>query len=150
MNTATNLLGWWPIVSASLFGAVAAIIAIRYKIPDILKRIALIDERMSSKKDMLNCAASKTDRCNYQQSECQKKNMQMVEFARKEVSLEVATLNAVVNSLSNTLVRIDERVSMLLNEKTDRDLILNHRIRSGVDYMVNMMDKKEIKSDKLN
>lgn len=123
-----HITGNWPIVAASLAAAGLIIATVRYRIPELSKKVAAMEKvQHPSDKDLEMAIDSFRTVCKFNQVSCQKGVNMEINKVRKELDQKLSALVDLVNKQAIIIARVDERVAVL-HEKYDHGFKLPQRV----------------------
>lgn len=134
----TPYLSWWPVVVGVCVSFAAAFTALRYRIPDLVDRMGLLEGTQKEHSDCLSHASGIIERvdelelkkpskselttavesfrtvCKFNQATCQKEiGVDLIKI-KAEMDKKLADIYSVINEQRVMTARIDERVEILL------------------------------------
>lgn len=137
-SLAAQYLGWWPVAVGVCVSFAAAFAALKYRIPDLVTRMATLEEKSEKHTECLNNAKGimervedleeqtpdKTDLatvvdsfhtvCKFNQASCQKSNAVNTLKLKDEMDAKLSDIYNIINEQKVMTARIDERVEILL------------------------------------
>lgn len=116
--TASHFLGWWPMLIAAFGGLFATVIAIRYKLPELTKRVDAVEKgtaKNPSKKDLETSMESFHAICRFNRVSCQKALDAQVFQVKQDLESKLAELYELMNQQAILMARVDERVAYMHN-----------------------------------
>lgn len=112
--TGAQILGWWPIAVACVSGFTAALVAIRYKIPELARKVEAMETKNPTKSELEMVVDSFHTVCKFNQASCQKSNAVNTLSLKKEMDEKLSDIYDIINEQKVMTARIDERVEILL------------------------------------
>jgi len=113
--TGVQILGWWPIAVACVSGITAALVAIRYKIPELARKVEAMETKNPTKSELEMVVDSLHTVCKFNQATCQKSNAAQIAQVRSELHQKLSDLYDLVNKQAVLMARVDERVAVIFN-----------------------------------
>lgn len=124
----SHLAGNWPIVAAAASLMILVIGAIRYKIPELTKKVEAMEKtNHPTSKDLDKAFDSFRTACKFSQVTCQKGVNVELDKVRRDLDKKLSALYDLVNKQAIIIARVDERVATL-HEKHDRALKLPYSV----------------------
>jgi len=111
--TSAQILGWWPAAVGCVGCITAVIVAVRYKIPDLARRVEAMETKNPTKHDLNTVVDSFRTVCKFNQATCQKSNAAQIEKVRRELDHKLSDLYDLINKQAVIIARVDERVAAL-------------------------------------
>ena len=111
--TSAQILGWWPAAVGCVGCIAAVIVAVRYKIPDLARRVEAMETKNPTKHDLNTVVDSFRTVCKFNQATCQKSNAAQIEKVRRELDQKLSDLYDLINKQAVIIARVDERVAAL-------------------------------------
>ena len=132
-----HLLKYWPVFLTTVGGLALAIAAIRYRIPDLVKRIEMIENlkrpstqdheelvrrveivesesaRHPSTKDLEKTISNFQTICKFNQVTCQKGTEKAIHKVRQDIDDKLSALYELFNKQAVVIARVDERIAAL-------------------------------------
>jgi hypothetical protein len=113
-----QILGWWPMLVAICSGIMATAIVIRYKLPELTKKVEAMTKenaKRPSKKDLEITLDSFHSICKFNQVSCQKElDLKMIKI-KQDVEEKLGELWELINQQAILMARVDERVAIMHN-----------------------------------
>ena len=104
----------WPTVLAVCSGLALAIAAVRYRIPDLARRIAIMEAgKYPTTSELEKTINSFQVVCKFNQASCQKQTACQMNTMKSEFTKQLGDLINLVNKQALVIARVDERVAAL-------------------------------------
>jgi hypothetical protein len=124
----SHITGNWPIVAAGISGLALIIGAVRYKIPELTRKVAAMEKvKHPSAKDIETAIDSMRTVCKFNQVSCQKGVECELNRVRADLDDKLSGLYDLVNKQAIIIARVDERVATI-HDKQDRAFQLPQRM----------------------
>ena len=108
----SHITGNWPIVAAGISGLALLIGAVRYKIPELCRKVAAMEKiKHPSTKDIEVAIDSMRTVCKFNQVSCQKGVECELNRVRADLDEKLSSLYDLVNKQAIIIARVDERVA---------------------------------------
>ena len=113
-NPATHVLGNWPVVVAAVTGLGVLVAVIRYKIPELVKKVdAMENADYPSTKDLETSLSNFQQICKFNQVTCQKGIHCEINKVKMDIDKKLSDLYDLVHKQAVLMARVDERVAAL-------------------------------------
>lgn len=111
---ATYLLGNWPVIVAIASGLGLLIAAVRYKIPDLARRLESVESAKHPSESDLNMAVGNFQTvCKFNQVSCQKATACQINKVNDDMKEKLADLYELIHAQAIIIARVDERVAAM-------------------------------------
>ena len=109
-----HILGNWSVVVAAVGGLALLIAAVRYRIPDLARRLEKMEKtKHPSETDLETAVTSFQTVCKFNQVSCQKTTACQINQVRNEFTKQLSGLVELVNKQAVIIARVDERVAAI-------------------------------------
>lgn len=112
-DPSAHVLSWWPILVAGATGVVATAIAVRYKIPELVKKVETMETKNPSKDDLKKTVENIHTVCKFNQVSCQKALDSKISKVKDDLDNKLSELYELVNTQAILMARVDERVQAM-------------------------------------
>ena len=140
MTEVQHIIKYWPVIVAVIGGLALAIASLRYRLPELVKRVETMEgmraptsldhnelvkrielvEIESNKrptgKDIDRAVASFNTICKFNQVSCQKCTEAAISQVRLDIDSKLSSLYELINQQAVVIARTDERVAILINK----------------------------------
>jgi len=140
-NIHAQILGWWPVAVGVCVSFAAAFAALKYRIPDLVTRMADLETKSDKHSECLNRASGLIERvdeledgekvkgelatvvdsfhtvCKFNQATCQQSNAINTLKLKNEMDAKLSGIYDIINEQKVMTARIDERVAILLSRE---------------------------------
>ena len=107
----------WPVLVAIGGFFLALIYAIRYKIPDISKRLESLEKACAKTKDVSTAIDSFSTVCKFKQVSCQKQNQAETAKMLKDLSSQMAEIYEKLNHLAVSYADVAAKVEIIFQDR---------------------------------
>lgn len=119
-NVVKHVLGNWSVVAATITALGLLVAVVRYKIPELAKKVAEMEVANKSQPnkediaiDMAKLVKEFQAHCKANQATCQRSvNIELVRVQR-EIDKKLDTIAAITNAQAVVIARVDERIGAL-------------------------------------
>jgi hypothetical protein len=96
-------------------------VAVRYKIPDLARRVEAMETKNPTKHDINTAVESFRTVCNFNQANCQKSTAAQIEKVRRVLDKKLSDLFELINKQAVIIEMVDERVDALHGDQAPID-----------------------------
>ncbi len=110
----THLISNWPIYAAMMAGLALAIAAVRYKLPELARRISVMEDAKHPTKDEMTLSLDGFQvTCKLNQVSCQKATAGQISAVKTDLNEKFTKLVDMIHKQAITIARIDERIGTM-------------------------------------
>lgn len=114
MTTSTHFWENWPVILAVCSGLALAIAAVRYRIPDLARRVDKMEAgKYPTAIELERTITSFQTVCKFNQATCQKQTACQMHNMKSEFTKQLNDLIDLVNKQALVIARVDERIAAL-------------------------------------
>lgn len=114
MDQSLTYIRLWPILAAAFGISIAVVVAVRYKLPDLTKRIEVLENRGVKSTDLSTAIDGFRTVCRFNQVSCQKEIESKWGLLQKEVDEKLGLIHEKMNAIAVTNAQLIAKIDILL------------------------------------
>jgi hypothetical protein len=117
MDQVLTYIKLWPIVVAVFGIYIAIVIAVRYKLPDLTRRIEALEKKGAKSTDLTTAIDGFRTVCKFNQVSCQKEMQHKWGLLQKEVDEKLGLIHEKMNAIAITNAKVITKLDILLKDR---------------------------------
>lgn len=126
MDHSLTYIKLWPIGLAVFGFSIAIVAAVRYKLPDLTRRIEILEKKGAKSADLNTAIDGFRTVCQFNQVSCQKEMQHKWGLLQKEVDQKLGLIHKEMNAIAVTNAQLITKLDVLLADRQNGNGKNNH------------------------